>query len=127
MVAVRPLLAVSIAGGALPNRRPTPAADGRLPAQEPERLLVKVAAANDESASAFFKAAVAVGWETATAARTGVTADEAGTRLRYYLDRRLRPPQPNTPHAGASTIQVRLVGRPWGTAACPSRRAEALT
>jgi Family of unknown function (DUF6207) len=85
----------TLQAGELPNRRPVEAADDRFlvqeRAQEPERLLVEVVAGNDESVSAFFRAAVAVCWETVTAARTGGTADEAGVRLRYYLDRRRLP------------------------------------
>jgi hypothetical protein len=90
----------------LPNR-PTPeCVDERPPAQEPERLLVEVTAAGDESVSAFFRAAVAVCWEAVTAARTGPTADEPGARRRYYLDRYRIPDRhgrtPPTPTAHPS-------------------------
>ncbi|MFE2500089.1 DUF6207 family protein [Streptomyces scopuliridis] len=73
---------------ALPNR---PHTDDRLNesrVQEPERVLVEVAAVDDESASAF-KEAIAACWEAATAERTAREMDTSGVRLRYYLDRRL--------------------------------------
>ncbi|MFE9890666.1 DUF6207 family protein [Streptomyces scopuliridis] len=72
---------------ALPNR---PHTDDRLNesrAQEPERVLVEVAAMDDESASAF-KEAIAACWEAATADLTAREMDTPGVRLRYYLDRR---------------------------------------
>ncbi|MGP4083864.1 DUF6207 family protein [Streptomyces sp. KR55] len=76
----------------LPNRRPvepdTSDHPGEDRAQEPERVLVEVAAAEDESASAFFKEAIAACWETATAERTAREVGQQGARLRYYLDRR---------------------------------------
>ncbi|GAA3841921.1 hypothetical protein GCM10022403_087520 [Streptomyces coacervatus] len=81
----------TLPGGSLPNRRAPESGDDRLPtedrAREPERLLVEVAAAGDESISAFFKAAVAVCWETFTLVRTGGTGGGTGERRRYYLDR----------------------------------------
>ncbi|GGY12002.1 DUF6207 family protein [Streptomyces minutiscleroticus] len=78
----------------LPNR---PALEGatcrllrRRRAQEPEHVLVQVAAA-DEFDSAFFKEAIAACWQAATADRTVEKADGPGARLRYYLTRRPLP------------------------------------
>ncbi|MER5254389.1 hypothetical protein [Streptomyces sp. NPDC002855] len=71
----------------LPNRpQPAPAAElspARSRTQEPERLLVKVTTEDYEGASVrrFFKEAVAVCWEKATAATS------ADTRMAYYLKR----------------------------------------
>jgi hypothetical protein len=100
--------------GELPNRRPMRATDDipspSEPAQEPERLLVEVAAAHDESASAFFRAAVAVGWEAATADRPCGTADEPDSRLRYYIDRRRLPDRQRTAHT--RTAQPSRRGHP---------------
>ncbi|WP_369216703.1 hypothetical protein [Streptomyces flavofungini] len=76
--------------GALPNRPPQDRAAEHVPAQRrpqgPARLLVKVTAEEHQRASAdvFFKEAVAVCWEKATAA--GGT-DGRGTRMSYYLNR----------------------------------------
>ncbi|WP_411978390.1 DUF6207 family protein [Streptomyces scopuliridis] len=55
--------------------------------QEPERVLVEVAAVDDESASAF-EEAIAACWETATADRRAGERGAPGVRLRYFLDRR---------------------------------------
>lgn len=76
--------------GALPNRSPQDRAAEHVPAprraQGPARLLVKVTADGHQGASAhvFFKEAVAVCWEKATAAGG---ADPRGTRMSYYLNR----------------------------------------
>ncbi|MFE2500157.1 DUF6207 family protein [Streptomyces scopuliridis] len=74
---------------ALPNRPHTHTDDRPHEArvQEPERVLVEVAAVDDESASAF-KEAIAACWETATAERTAREMDTPGVRLRYFLERR---------------------------------------
>ncbi|MFI7104247.1 DUF6207 family protein [Streptomyces sp. NPDC050161] len=75
---------------ALPNRPPLDLhADDRPQAyaQEPDRVLVEIAAVDDESASAF-KEAIAACWKTATADLTIREMDHPGIRLRYYLDRR---------------------------------------
>ncbi|WP_320774488.1 hypothetical protein [Streptomyces sp. CRN 30] len=81
--------------GTLPNRTVADRTADRAPvrdgAQDPERLLVKVTTADagpdadgPASAHVFFKEAVAVCWETATAAGS---ADGRDTRMSYYLDR----------------------------------------
>ncbi|MEV0126308.1 hypothetical protein AB0I16_32990 [Streptomyces sp. NPDC050703] len=76
--------------GALPNRPPQDRAAEHVPAprraQGPARLLVKVTADGHQGASAhvFFKEAVAVCWEKATAAGG---ADARGSRMSYYLNR----------------------------------------
>ncbi|MEU6198132.1 hypothetical protein [Streptomyces sp. NPDC047061] len=90
-------------GATLPNR---PAPPGRAASEAtaecapaPERLLVEVTAADHEpeTASAFFRAAVAVCWRTVTAARTSGTPDgQPGLRRAYYLDR-FRPRSPRPP------------------------------
>ncbi|MGW6740726.1 DUF6207 family protein [Streptomyces sp. NPDC055025] len=72
---------------ALPARPPLDPADDSPDeecVQVPERVLVEVAAADAESASAF-KDAIAACWETAIADRTARQMD-TGVRLRYYLD-----------------------------------------
>ncbi|MFK0284154.1 hypothetical protein ACIQVL_27350 [Streptomyces sp. NPDC090499] len=82
-------------GTSLPNR-PAPGTTAEK-VQEPERLLVEVTAADHEpeSASAFFKAAVAVCWRTVTAARPAAGPDgQPGTRRAYYLDRFGARPHP---------------------------------
>lgn len=74
----------------LPNRPPLHPNGDRpheVRAQEPERVLMEVAAADDESASAF-KEAIAACWDTAIAELTAREMDQPGVRLRYYLDRR---------------------------------------
>ncbi|MFE5039166.1 hypothetical protein [Streptomyces sp. NPDC056683] len=86
---------------ALPNRPALQNTDGQPPvtSQEPDRLLVEVTTAGHEpeSASMFFKEAVAVCGRTATAARTPADPDTHGTRS-YYLDRyRPRPQRTRTP------------------------------
>ncbi|MFI6370068.1 DUF6207 family protein [Streptomyces sp. NPDC050546] len=80
----------------LPNRtRPRADAGDRSgdSAHEPERLLVETAA-RDESASSFFREALAACWETAVADRTARGADRRDVRLRYLLDR--RPTEPTS-------------------------------
>ncbi|WP_327372415.1 DUF6207 family protein [Streptomyces sp. NBC_01216] len=69
-------------------------------AAEPERVLVEIAASDDESASAF-REAVAACWERATVDRTPRRTDRSGVRMRYYLDRRplTKAPQPRTTQA----------------------------
>ncbi|MGW3569609.1 DUF6207 family protein [Streptomyces sp. NPDC000941] len=78
---------------ALPNRRPLAPNTGDRPhevrAQEPEQVLMEVAAADDESASAF-QGAIAACWDTATADLTAREMDQPGVRLRYHLNRRRR-------------------------------------
>ncbi|MFC4506106.1 MULTISPECIES: DUF6207 family protein [Streptomyces] len=82
----------TLSAESLPNRPPLQATAEPGPPEEhspePDRLLVEVTSSDGEPVSAFFKAAVAVCWEAATADRAESRADEAGTRLRYYLDRR---------------------------------------
>ncbi|MEH0420549.1 DUF6207 family protein [Streptomyces sp. B21-083] len=77
---------------ALPNRPTTDTDTYDRPdeehAEEPDRVLVEVAAADDESASAF-REAVAACWERATLRTARAReADRPGVRLSYYLDRR---------------------------------------
>ncbi|MGW3125102.1 hypothetical protein [Streptomyces sp. NPDC001123] len=97
-------------GTALPNRPASETTAEKV--QEPERLLVEVTGADHEpeSASAFFKAAVAVCWRTVTAARTAAGPDgQPGTRRAYYLDRfRTRSPRP----AGFATRSPSGAGTP---------------
>ncbi|AEM88534.1 DUF6207 family protein [Streptomyces violaceusniger] len=80
----------------LPNRPPLDSSTAGRPdevrAEEPERVLMEVAAADAESASAFkeaFKEAMAACWDS-VADLTGREMDQHGARLRYCLDR--RPP-----------------------------------
>jgi len=103
-------------GTALPNRPALESTAERTP-EEPERLLVEVTAADHEpeSASAFFKAAVAVCWRTVTAARTPGSPDGPGTRRAYYLDRfRPRPPHTRPTAFGTVTPSGAAVPRPRG-------------
>ncbi|WP_371664758.1 DUF6207 family protein [Streptomyces sp. NBC_00280] len=93
---------------ALPNR-PT-ATDDRPDeehAEEPEQVLVEVAAADDESASAF-RDAVAACWERATlrTARARETDRSGVRRLSYYLDWRPLTEAFRTPRA--RTAQDRI-------------------
>ncbi|MDQ0955852.1 hypothetical protein QFZ24_009861 [Streptomyces phaeochromogenes] len=81
----------TVPAGDLPNRPPLDRAAVRIPArshpQGPRQLLVEVTAAADHepiSAHRFFKEAVAVCWEKATAA---ANADGPSTRRAYYLNR----------------------------------------
>ncbi|MFE2064961.1 hypothetical protein ACFXDH_21635 [Streptomyces sp. NPDC059467] len=99
-------------GAALPNRPTLENTAERTP-EEPERLLVEVTAADHEpeSASAFFKAAVAVCWRTVTAARTPAGPDGLGTRRAYYLDR-FRPRTPRTRPTGFGTMTPSPAGVP---------------
>lgn len=93
---------------ALPNR-PTDTDDrpDEEHAEEPEQVLVEVAAADDESASAF-RDAVAACWEKATlrTARARETDRSGVRRLSYYLDRRPLTEALRTPRA--RTAQDRI-------------------
>ncbi|WP_225828504.1 hypothetical protein [Streptomyces naphthomycinicus] len=90
-------------GRKLPHRLATDSAAPRIPAnghpQEPRRLLVEVPA-DDDSARAFFKEAVAVCWAAVSAVRTGTAPDGRDKRLSYYLDR-VRPRASRQPTAHA--------------------------
>ncbi|MGX1565436.1 DUF6207 family protein [Streptomyces sp. NPDC055506] len=76
----------------LRNPAPRPALR-RTTRDHPGRHVVETAA-RDESASSFFREALAACWEMVVADRTARGADRHDVRLRYLLDR--RPTEPTS-------------------------------